>query len=221
MEHKAATTQPATAFSLPTTVITLIDLGRLQRELEAVELFMAQASIRAAGTNMVLPRTTKNLELTCSQNKLNLLTASDRQKLGEELKLVRAKAPKVHISFAADPSAAFLGRVVTWFRTTVHPLTILQVGLQPTIAAGCVIRTSNKYFDLSLRKDFDRQTEFLTKVLHEQRQMPIHPPPKPVPVTTTGTGEKATPEYSFSKPVPNQTPATDVATPAQEGAERG
>jgi len=35
--------------------------------------------------------------------------------------------------------------------------------LQPTIAAGCIVRTTNKYFDFSLRQDFTDKRELLLK----------------------------------------------------------
>ena len=50
---------------LPLSVISLIDVSRLQRELEAVTIFLSQASSREPGQQLALPRTTKNLEKLC------------------------------------------------------------------------------------------------------------------------------------------------------------
>jgi hypothetical protein len=44
---------------------------------------------------------------------------------------------------------------------------LVRVGLQPNIGAGCVVRTTNKSFDFSLRRFFDSKHEFFMKKLHE------------------------------------------------------
>ncbi len=213
-EIKSVTTaehQPAQAQTmvLPITVVSLIDLGRLQRELAAVEVFLEQATARAAGQSLSLPRLTHNLDATAQANKLNLLVDADRQKLATFLAKVRDKAPVMHISFASDPSAAFLQKIVSWFRTTIHPLVILQVGLQPTIAAGCVLRTSNKYFDLSLRRHFAANRKLLVEKIGENRSLVETPPPKMTPVQPEAPAEK---EYTFVKPtVTTEQPAASVA----------
>ena len=72
----------------------------------------------------------------------------------------------IHISFAADPSAAFTDKIVAWFRENIHPFVLIQVGLQPTIAAGCVVRTANHSFDFSLRQHFTKQRQLLIDKLH-------------------------------------------------------
>ena len=56
---------------------------------------------------------------------------------------------------------------MAWFRAEAHPYVLLKVGLQPNIAAGCVIRTSNKYFDLSFRNQFSRSKDKLSIALNQ------------------------------------------------------
>jgi F0F1-type ATP synthase delta subunit len=72
------------------------------------------------------------------------------------------------MSFAADPSASFSAKIVGWLRANIHPLSLLEIGLQPTIAAGCIVRTTNKVFDLSLRNRFSEHTELLLKSLRSE-----------------------------------------------------
>lgn len=213
MEHQSQDA-PVTALTLPLTVVSLIDLGRLQRELQAVEVFLSQAAAREPGKSLALPRTTHNLEATAHANKLNLLVKEDRQKMTEFLQMVREKAPHVQISFASDPSAAFLQKIVSWFRTTIHPLVILQVGLQPTIAAGCILRTNNKYFDLSLRKFFKSQRPVLVDKIRQSRtDHDVMPPKVEQPVVSKNPDDLK--EYVFAKPEVAATPAAP-APPAQE-----
>ncbi len=157
-----------TNFRLPPSVIGLMDLGRLSRELQAIDEFVVQASVRQAGKQPDLPRTSRNLDWLAKDNGFNLLLDVDRQRLGAFLDAVRIQAPVIHMSFATtDPSAAFLQKMITWFRAEIHPLMLIQTGLQPGLAAGCIVRTANKYFDLSLRKRFDQNKQVLIDKLHE------------------------------------------------------
>lgn len=156
-------------FSLPLAVATRTDVSRLVRELTGLDDYLAQAAIRRTGTPMNLPRTSRLLEETASSNGLNLLDEATRTTLNKELVAIRDNAPIIHASFAADPSAAFLQKIVQWFRAEIHPLALMQVGLQPGIAAGCTIRTSSRYFDLSLRSHFDDQRALLIEKIGAQR----------------------------------------------------
>ena len=137
---------------LPIAVISPVDVGRLERELTALDEFLSQSTIRKPGEPMSLPRTSRLLEQLAQDNTLNLLTEADRKHLLQFLMELKSIAPKVHISFAVDPSPAFLRKLISWLRREIHPLVLLTVGLQPGIAAGCIVRTPDKYFDFSLRQ---------------------------------------------------------------------
>jgi F0F1-type ATP synthase delta subunit len=44
-------------------------------------------------------------------------------------------------------------------------MVLVQIGLQPNLGAGCVVRTTNKYFDMSLRTKFFDSRDKLRAVL--------------------------------------------------------
>jgi len=169
-ESAGATTAGPTAktarhIELPTLIFGPVEIHRLQRELETLEDFMQQASIREPGKQPNLPRTSRLLEALAGNNALNLLQPADCAKLKQFLEAVEAKAPVIHMSFAADPSATFTAKIVAWLRTNIHPYALLQLGLQPTLAAGCIVRTPNKAFDFSLRNRFDEKRQILLSSL--------------------------------------------------------
>lgn len=153
---------------LPLTIITSVDLGRVNRELANVEDFSLQSSVRNAGKQPQLPRTSKGLEDLASMHNCNLLVEVDRQALRRIVDELRQGAPVLHFSFATDPSPSFLTKLVTWLRNEIDPNTLLSIGLQPGIAAGCIVRTHNKYFDFSLRKHLERQSKLLIDSLKEE-----------------------------------------------------
>jgi hypothetical protein len=150
---------------LPTGVVTKTDVARLRREVEALDSVLRQTAIRQPGTAIKLPRTSRLLDELVAVNKLNVLHEADRDRLTSYLMTVHTKAPVLHMSFSADASPLFSQRLVAWLRQELHPMVLLQIGLQPTIGAGAVVRTTNKYFDFSLREHFAHQKGLLIQKL--------------------------------------------------------
>ncbi|HSX07583.1 MAG TPA: hypothetical protein VLG11_01695 [Candidatus Saccharimonadales bacterium] len=172
MAHEPRATTGATLESaagrdnmqLPASIVSTIDVGRLSRELEAFEDYIEQAHARKGGAGLTPPRTSRLLEELTAANNCNLLQDGDRERLKAFLESL-AEAPVVHISFAADPSAAFTEKLVRWLRMNIDPHLLVQVGLQPNIAAGCIVRTANKVFDFSLRENFMQKRDLLIKAI--------------------------------------------------------
>lgn len=161
----APNAQANTNLQLPLGVVTKVDVGRLLRELEALNEFLQQSAVRQPGTPMTLPRTSRLFEELTTTNKLNMLHEDERQRLTVFLKDVKDHAPVLHMSFSADPSPQFTQKLITWLRAEIHPVVVLQIGLQPNIGAGCVVRTTNKYFDFSLRSRFKQNKDVLAKMI--------------------------------------------------------
>lgn len=153
------------ALELPLSVVTRIDVGRLIRETEAVDNFLRQAAMRQPGSSIKLPKTSRLFDEIVTVNKLNMLQEQDRHALYAHLSQVRTEAPVLHMSFSTDPSPMFLQKLVTWLRHNIHPVVLLQVGLLPNIGAGCVVRTTNKYFDFSLQQRFTEARPMLISKL--------------------------------------------------------
>jgi hypothetical protein len=161
-----AASQQTAALQLPTQIVGPVDVARLIRELEALEDFLHQASIREPGSQSPkLPRTSRLLDELVALNHLSLLSNEDRQRVTQLLAELKEHAPRLHISFARDPSAAFTDKIITWLRQNIHPELLLRIGLEPTIAAGCIVRTPNRLFDFSLRQHFIAQRQTLIKLV--------------------------------------------------------
>jgi len=147
---------------LPALVMTPSDISRLLHEIDSLENYMQQQRVRMPGQPTAkMPKTTRMLDELAVANGVNLLDAASRAYLGGFLRELLAHAPVVHISFASDPSSASLQKIVLWFRKNTDKHVLVRVGLQPSLAAGCVVRTPNKYFDLSLRLRLQRQRSLL------------------------------------------------------------
>jgi F0F1-type ATP synthase delta subunit len=153
------------AIQLSTNIVSQVDVARILRELKNLDDFFIAAKTRKAGSPMQLPRLTRLLDQVARENNYNLLEESHRKALYQELDQIIGTAPLLHISFAAEPSTQALEKILIWFRTNIHAQALLQVGLQPTIAAGCVLRTNNKVFDMSLRENLSKQKPFLVQLI--------------------------------------------------------
>jgi hypothetical protein len=151
--------------NLPTLVFGVVEVRRLQRELESVDAYFEQNKLRPAGQQGAGLKISRLLDTVAHENNINLQHAAQRAILATFLRQVVDHAPVVHISFAADPSAVFTAKIVEWLRAKVHPLALLQLGLQPSIAAGCIVRTPNHVFDFSLRHRFNAQHAVLMQTI--------------------------------------------------------
>lgn len=168
MAHKANQTSEH-MIGLPLMVISPVDVGRLLRELESIDNQISQANINSHEANPKLPKTSLLMDQTVELNKLDLLDADNRKQLLELLTIVKRQAPVLHISFSSDPAPAFIEKLMAWLRREIHPTLLLTIGLQPNIGAGCIVRSTNKYFDFSLRKDLlEKRDLLLSKITAEK-----------------------------------------------------
>ncbi len=196
---------------LPLSVVDRHDVLRMSREIAAIDEFMLQARLRKPGEGVALPRISSILEETSKLNALNLLNEPDRKKLKDSLLYIKDHAPTIHMSFAVEPSTVVSSRIVEWFRTKIDPATLVKFGLQPTIAAGCTMRTYSKYYDLSLRKTLERQRDKLIALVRQEDPV--------IDITTPAydpASGKAPPPTAATPGIPQETPApvAETSTPA-------
>jgi|JI10StandDraft_1071094.scaffolds.fasta_scaffold05294_5 F0F1-type ATP synthase delta subunit len=162
-EHTVATST-VPALHLPVSVVGPVDIGRLQREVESIDNFF-QAGRLKGDAEVKLPKTSHLLDQLAEANGINLSEEDHRQLIAKYLTAVKTKAPRLHMSFSADPSTQFIEKLMVWLRREISPHVLLTIGLQPSIGAGCVVRTTSKYFDLSLAKNLTKQSNVLIERL--------------------------------------------------------
>jgi hypothetical protein len=177
-----------TGFRLPERLITMVDLNRTLRELKYLDDWLKQASIRSGGQEVKAPKTSATLDAVASLNNVSLLDENQRGQLINLLQGFKDSAPKIHMSFAVEPSAYFLNKVVVWLRANINPVILIEVGLQPALAAGCSVRTANKLFDMSLKNRFVDSRPFLIKSIEEiSGNVPVENQTSATPETVTAS----------------------------------
>lgn len=177
MSEPKQTKKDTHTFTLPSSLVGGSDLSKLIRELEKLDDFLYQTQIRTPGSSMQLPKNSRTLDEVSSQNHYSLLDTAHRKQLLEALKHLDGHAPVVHISFAVEASPAFASKIVAWMRQHIHEYLLVEIGLQPSVALGCVVRTNNKIFDMSLRNKFSEDKQILIKKLEEIEPKAAHPEP--------------------------------------------
>ena len=137
---------------LPDTVATKSQLLRLIHEVEKIQDEALQGHVRKeqTGKEFVVSQPSSSLE--------SILEAMGRQLTMESLKEARAwlqsireNAPTVRVVFSSEPERAITTKVVRWFRDSTGLPVLLRVGVQPSIAGGCVVYTPNHRYDFTLR----------------------------------------------------------------------
>lgn len=180
-QHRTATPVPAVpvarpaqaqaGLALPYQIVSRSDVSRCLRELQGLDDYFHQAAVRGSRVEQ-LPQISAVLESVVNANGLNLLHAEHREALKPFLSKIRNSGPVVHLGFPSTASAQFVSKLLQWFRTEAHPHTMLHIGLQPELAAGFVVRTTNKAFDFSFRKRFDQSKQKLIVALEKMGDAP-------------------------------------------------
>ncbi len=156
---------------LPASITGRTDLTRLSHDLQMFDEQMQQQAIKKVAKQPT-PEMSELLQTVSNDLKLDLKKSEDRDSLKQLLDETLKSSPAIHMSFAAVPSPAFMQKIVAWFRKEIHPSALIQVGLQPDIAAGCIVRTANKQFDLSLRQSLQAKQALLIQSIRGQDEQP-------------------------------------------------
>lgn len=159
------------AFSLPAAVVSRRDLARLVNEAEHIDDELTAAEVRARKTKQATETPAFSGQFTdfLSDNGLDFAESKVRTNIIKELRLLKTKAPVVHTTFAVPADIESLQTLAAWFRKSVHPQVLLEIGLQPALVAGVYIRTPNHVHDMSLRSALAGKREVLVKDLEALR----------------------------------------------------
>lgn len=156
-------------FVLPSNVVSKVDVSHLVNEVERVDGQLIEAAARAdAGSGeQPAPQLSQQLTDFLALNNLNLDNSHERSELIKELRLLKDKVPVVHMTFAVEADQDSLRQLTEWLRASVHPQSVIAVGLQPGLVAGVYIRTPNRVHDLSLRAIFNERRHLLVEKLEK------------------------------------------------------
>lgn len=154
------------SFVLPSTIVSKVDVSRLVHEVEQVDNELSANALRSGSHSAhTKPTLSDQLHDFLMQNGLSIGTSRERTSLIKELRLLKDKAPIVHMTFATTADRESLEYLVGWLRTSIHKQSIVTVGVQPSLIGGVYVRTPNHVHDFSLRNKLKGQHELLLKEL--------------------------------------------------------
>lgn len=158
-------------FVLPLNVVSKGDVSRLINEFERVDNELTAESVRekVGSGEHVEPVMSQQLRDFLDQNGIQLGDGLRRSELIKEMHLLKENARVIHMTFAVPADGESLQQIAKWLRDSVHPQTVIDVGLQPALIAGAYIRTQNHVHDLSLRAALADGHDLLVKELETLR----------------------------------------------------
>lgn len=157
---------------LPPSVISKTDISRLVREIEQIDNELTTVAVRTKTgvPSQYTPVISQQLTDFLQTNSLTLDTDSPaRTDLVQKVRQLKDQAPVMHMTFAVTADSASLQQLVQWLRTSIHPQTLITVGLQPGLVAGVYVRTPNHVYDMSLRAKLQGSHGALVKELEALR----------------------------------------------------
>ena len=149
---------------LPNAIATRQDVAHVHRELR-IFFDLAMQSVMRHDNPVKYPPISDSLRQLASLNQIDLRDQSACNNLLTELDSVKKKSPSLHVSFPVEPNRDALDRLIDWFRKEIDPIAVISVGLQPSIAAGVIVRTPNHQFDISLRKHLENNKHKLKEAI--------------------------------------------------------
>jgi hypothetical protein len=198
-------------FVFPPALVTRADLARLVREIEDIDndLEAQKARNHASGqTGYRLPSMSRPLADFMELNKIDATNDQARMHLKEQMRVLKDKAPIMHMTFATEADPKSLQQLMAYLRQEIHPQTLLSVGLQPSLVGGAYVRTPNHVHDFSLRARMAQQRGLIMQELEALKNA--------IPVVEA-PAEPAAPAQAQTQPA--ATAAVQPAAPATQPPE--
>ena len=165
---------------LPNSIATKSDLvGVIRNVDEVLDNYVENRIRNMEGVDFQSrPDVTSNLAELVSINKLDV-NVDTLKSLKQWLDHLNDHAPIVRFTFASDPNPEFIGGLVNWLRTATGRFVIIRYGIQPTIAAGCLMYTPARRYDFSLRNHLLSSDKVFKSALERVISSQTPPPEQP------------------------------------------
>ena len=153
--------------TLPVDVYSPDQLSELVIELQGTIDGLRDAAARAktnAAAQTYKPDISAELEQLLSQNRIDLTNIAALETLAKDLQLVLEKSPSVHMLLAATPVRTMKRQFVTWFRTEIHPLTLVTFAARGDLGGGAIVQAGSHLYDFSFRRRLLDNKSRLTEI---------------------------------------------------------
>lgn len=143
------------AVRLPVDLYSPDQLSAVILELRAHTSALRDAAVRAktTGATITAPAHTSALLLGALKGAgVSTTDQAGAEKLLRELEAIRDKAPAVHLMMAALPNRDLKRKLTEWFRSEIHPYTLLTFATRADMGGGVIIQAGSHVYDFSFRQ---------------------------------------------------------------------
>lgn len=122
----------------------------LHEYIEAVH----QAAVKAKVENQSVPRPEMPtaVESLATGSGVDVTNLQALDELYKQLDAALQKAPTMHLTVSAIPGRTFKRQMTVWFRTQIHPMTLLTFSARSDIGGGIVLQAGSRLYDYSFRQ---------------------------------------------------------------------
>ena len=143
------------AYKLPPSIFNRTQLTRLAHQLERTK-----SSAKALSES-------SDLQDLLGDNGIKALDATNLPKLRSFIADMLSTAPQISMILAALPNTVEQVELVQWLRSRINPNLLVHFVQNNDLLAGCVVRTDQTVYDLSLRKAlWQNQDKLIERLAH-------------------------------------------------------
>jgi hypothetical protein len=122
----------------------------LHQYIEAVH----QAAVKAKVENQSMPRPEMPaaVESLATGSGADVTNLQALDELYSSLEAALKTAPNMHITLSAIPGRTIKRQLTVWFRTQIHPMSLLTFSARSDIGGGIVLQAGSHLYDYSFRQ---------------------------------------------------------------------
>lgn len=91
------------------------------------------------------------------------------EKLLKQLEAIRDRAPAVHLMMAGLPNRDLKRKLTEWFRTEIHPYTMLTFATRADIGGGVIIQAGSHIYNYSFREQILSHKHRISEIYNSVR----------------------------------------------------
>lgn len=151
---------------LPIDVYSPDQLSGLAADLHTYRGKVRDASVSAKATKSkpALPEPSEPLANLLHSNNVAAGNTDALDALNKELEAILKDAPVMHLTFAAAAGRTLKRQLTVWFRTQIHPHSLLTFATRSDIGGGVVLQAGSRFYDYSFRDRLLANKQRLTEI---------------------------------------------------------
>ena len=152
---------------LPVDIYSPQQLNGLLAELQTYRSQVRDAAVRAKAAKHKTAETVDTSEELANllrTSKVELADSTGLEALNKQLEQVLKSAPVMHLTFSAPANRMLKRQITVWFRSQVHPHSLLTFAARGDIGGGLLLQAGSHFYDFSFRDRLLANKKLLTEI---------------------------------------------------------